>query len=98
MENLNFVTVDLRDDLTSDDLMESMSISNKLYNKYLLLSICLKIIGLKSQYCQGWEFCRLAPLAYEILNFLKIVLEMTLFEIIYCKKYVHQKWLLRLHC
>ena len=66
MENGNFLMVDLRDDFVSRDLMQSMKISNVLYNTKLLVSTYLKIIDHKLQYYIGREFLLLFLLAYKM--------------------------------
>ena len=66
MDNFNFLMVDLRDDFVSRDFIQSMKISNVLYNTKLLVSTYLIIIDYKLQYYIGREFLLLFLLAYKM--------------------------------
>ena len=58
---MNFLIVDLRDDLVSGDLIYAMRTLNMLYDTKLLMSAYLKIIDLKMQYCTGRELLLFLP-------------------------------------
>ena len=53
---------DLREDFKQDDLLRSMSVSNKLYNNILLRSPYLKLNDPEVQYCIKREIILLVPL------------------------------------
>ena len=55
---------DLRDGFASDDLLQSVSRSNMLYDKNLILSTSFKIIDPKVHYWAGRQLLHLVPIVY----------------------------------